>query len=240
MTRGAVTDFLIRAVLDEPFRELALADPQRAFVGYDLSEEEQEILRSRDGRLLGLLGKAVAYAKALVEHPAKGDLSEATESSLPSLPEVNLLLRLDPRATQRPGSALDVAYAATLAPWPGGDHERKTTDAENGEQTEQHSNDTPPKIAWIIRITPTVVDSLETGLKVAYHASIRPFAVGADGKQPSAKGPTQASATSPWRHDVESSAAKAAAQAVRASDAGRRYEKLLELIRVLQAGDDRG
>ena len=239
MTRGSAADFLIRAVLDEAFRELAIADPQSAFEGYDLNEEEQEILRSRDARLLGLLGEAVGQAKASVEHPERTGGSKTTESSPPSLPEVKLLLRLEPQASQAPDSASGVAYAASLHPWPG-DDESKRTDAQSDERTEGHEDGAPPKMAWMVRITPTVVEVLETGLKVAYSAAIHPFTADADVKQPSAQGPTRPSARSPWDHHVESTAAQAAARAVRASGAGQRYEKLLELIHALQTGDEGG
>ncbi len=239
MARGAATEFLIRTVLDDAFRELALTDPQRAFEGYDLSEEERDILCSRDGRLLGLLGAAVAHAKAPIEPTAKGESVETAESPLPSLPEVNLLLRLDPRVTQAPDSAPSVGYAASLMPW-SGDHERKPTDAESTEQAEDHGDGTPPGVSWIIRITPTVVDSTEAGLKVAYHAAIHPDSANAGEEQSSVEWPTTTSAMSPWLHHVESAAAKAAAQAVRASDPDGRYEKLLELISTLQTGDERG
>jgi len=45
MKRGSAADLLIRAVLAEAFRELALANPERAFEGFDLSEEEEEFRR---------------------------------------------------------------------------------------------------------------------------------------------------------------------------------------------------
>jgi hypothetical protein len=239
MARGSAADFLIRTVLDEAFRELALADPQRAFEGYDLSEEEQEILRSRDDRLLGLLGEAAAYGQALVEHPAEDESAKAAESSLPTLPEVKLLLQLVPHSAQQPDSPSNIAYAASLHPWPG-DHNSKTADAESGERTDIHNDPALPGIAWIIRITPTVLDAQEDGLKVAYAASIHPLGVGAEQQQQPTEGATRALAGSVWNHQVESSAAKAAARAVRASDASQRYEKLLELIQALQTGDDRG
>ncbi len=227
MTRGSATDFLIRAVLDEAFRELALADPQRAFEGYDLSDAEQQILRSRDGRLLGLLGEVAGQGEALVEKPAGEATAKPVASSLPNLPEVKLLLRLAPQATQQPDAASKVSYAASLHPWP-------------GEQDEVHSYGTTSEMAWVIHITPTVLDAQETGLKVAYSASIQPLAAGADGAPPSAREPPRALPNSPWNHHLESSAAKAAAQAVRACDPSRRYEKLLELIDALQTGDGCG
>ena len=239
MKRGSAVDFLIRTVLDEAFRELAIADPQRAFEGYHLSDEEQEILRSRDFRLLGLLGMAAARGQAFVEPPLKRDSSETAASSLPSLPEVRLLLRLVPRATQPPGSGSRIAYAASLRPWPG-DHEPKGTDVGSGEQAEEQNAGTLPEIAWIVRITPTVVGSQEAGLTVAYSASIHPLGVGTDRIDASAQKPTPALASPPWNHHIESSAAKDAARAVRASDASGRYEKLRDLIHALQTGDDRG
>ncbi len=239
MTRGSAADFLIRTVLDEAFRGLAMADPQRAFEGYDLSEKEQEILRSRDDRLLGLLGEAAAYGEARVEHPTKDGLSKTAESSLPTLPEVKLLLQLVAHPAQQPDSPSNVAYAASLHPWPA-DHDSKRSDAESREHSGRRSDPALPEVTWIIRITPTVVDAQEAGLKVAYLASIHPFAAGTEEEQPSTQGPTQALAGSPWNHRTESAAAKAAARAVRASDASRRYEKLLELIHALQTGDDRG
>ncbi len=255
MAHGTATDFLVRAALDDAFRELALTDPQRAFEGYDLSDEERDILCSRDGRLLGLLGAAVAKAKTPIEQTAEDDPPETAESHFPSLPEVNLLLRLDPRVTHAPDSAPSVGYAASLSPWPG-EHERKPPDEEGREQAAEQSNDAPPGVSWIIRITPTVVDSVTdalpcgsrlnkassvtAGLKVAYHASIHPNPSQTSEEPPSAERPTAASATSPWIHHVESAAAKAAAQAVRASDADGRYDKLLDLIDALQTGDERG
>lgn len=227
MTRGSAADFLIRTVLDEAFRELAMADPQRAFEGYDLSDEEREILSSRDDRLLGLLGRAVAQGQESVEHLETPRSSEAAAQSLPNLPEVKLVLRLAPHTPQPSEPASRAAYEASLHPW-------------LDEYADEESNDTPPRLAWIVRITPTVVDSRETGLTVAYSASIHPFVVRTGHRDSSAQEPTQALASPPWNHHIESSAAKDAARAVRASDASERYEKLLDLIHALQTGDDRG
>ena len=239
MAQRSADDFLIRTVLDETFRELALADPQRAFEGYALSEEQQEILRSRDARLLGLLGGTVAQGEALAEHASKKGISKTADAPLPSLPQVKLLLRLVPQATQPPGSASSVAYAASLHPWPG--HERsKTIDAENGGQTAGDIAGMTPRIEWLVRITPTVIGSQETGLKVAYSATIQPLAVGADEAPLATQGPTPAVGRPPWNHHIESSAARSAARAVRESEASVRYEKLLELIHALQTGDERG
>lgn len=239
MAQRSAADFLIRTVLDETFRELALADPKRAFEGYALTEEQQEILRSRDARLLGLLGGAASQGETLAEHAPKEGISKTADAPLPGLPQVKLLLRLVPQATQTPDSASRVAYAASLHSWPR-DEESPTIGAESGGQTAGDAADLTPRIEWVVCITPTVVDSQESGLKVAYAASIQPLAVGTNAPQPSIRKPSQALGSPPWNHQVESSAARAAARAVRASEANGRYEKLLELIHALQTGDERG
>lgn len=90
MTPAPLAEFLIRAVLDDAFRELALSEPERAFEGYDLSEEEREILGARDGRLLGRLGGTVARGEAIGRPPVREPPTEPVETALPRLPEVQM------------------------------------------------------------------------------------------------------------------------------------------------------
>ena len=97
MKPGSLADFLVRTVLDEAFRELARTNPQRAFEGFDLSEDEKEILCARDQRLLGLLGAAVAQENRSGEDRPAEIPSPRGAPTKPSLPEVKLLLRLVPR-----------------------------------------------------------------------------------------------------------------------------------------------
>ncbi|MBL7223157.1 MAG: hypothetical protein ISS72_04830, partial [Candidatus Brocadiae bacterium] len=218
MRRESAADFLIRTVLDEQFRELAVADPHRAFEGYDLSEREREILLARDGRLLGLLGEAIGQDEAPAE-PPHSDVGAATSASpTPSLPEVKLLLRLTPFVAQDPQSGTKVSYEASLHPWPD-DGDPKSGDARRGQKTEPDGDCPPTEIKWMVRVVPTIVGSQESGLVVSYSASIHPVAEDADDVRPSAEAPTPKPASSPWTHHVESSAARAAARAGRACDA---------------------
>jgi len=239
MTRESAADFLIRTVLDEHFRELAVADPHRAFEGYDLSDRERGILLARDGRLLGLLGEAVEQDEASVE-PPQGDVGAATAAPpSPGLPEVKLLLRLTPFVAQDPQSGPKISYEASLHPWPD-DRDPTSGDARRGQKNEPDSDGPPTEIRWMVRVVPTTVGSHKSGLVVSYSASIHPVAADADEVRPSAEAPTSKPASPPWNHHVESSAARAAARAVRACDTGQRYERLLELIHALQTGDERG
>ncbi len=214
MKSGTAADFLIRAVLDEAFRDLAIADPERAFEGYDLNSDQRESLRRRDGRVLGLLGE-------VVPPPAEHERTSSAEP-LPKLPEVKLLLRLTPQSAQLPDSTSKVTYAATLSAWPG-DQEAKVATGE------------PSDVAWVIRIKPTVLERRDEGLNVAYAAAIQPLAVDLAGSSLTA----QEKGASPWNHQVESDAAKMAAQAVLASGADGRYARLLDLVHALQPGNER-
>ncbi len=238
MKRGSAADFLIRAVLDEAFRELALANPERAFEGFDLSEEEEEILRSRDRRLLGLLSDAVAHRQALAKRPLEEEHTDPAAPALPSLPEVKLLLRLVPQVARSPDSEPNVSYAASLHPWPCDDELK--TGADIGEQAEGRADPAAGEVTWIIRLAPRVVDARETGMAVAYSASIHPLITDPARNCLSVREPNQELASPPWNHHVESSAAKTAARAVQAADPGQRYRKLLELVHALQTGDDGG
>jgi hypothetical protein len=48
MSQKAVQNLIGRAVMDKAFRELLFSDPNKAFAGYDLTEEEKTILRNLD------------------------------------------------------------------------------------------------------------------------------------------------------------------------------------------------
>ena len=239
MTRESAADFLIRTVLDETFRELAATDPQRAFEGYDLNDEERDILRARDGRLLGLLGHAVERDAAPEKDAALKVESHAASQPLPTLPEVKLVLRLTPFVAQGPESDPRVSYEASLESWRG-THESDANDPQPEDESEPARPSPPAEVKWLVRIAPTVVGPQEGGMMVSYAASIHPLAAGVDEPAPPTPVPTPTPVSPPWNHHVDSSAAKAAARAVLASDPNRRYEKLLDLIQALQTGDHRG
>lgn len=234
MKAGSVADFLIRVVLDEAFREQALADPKSALEGFDVSEEEKEILCSRDHRVLGLLGNAVTQQTDDSGHPAQLTPTDLHADALPELPDVKLVLRLAPQASKEGA----VSYAASLQPWTA--DAKPTTDPETDVQAPRAAGAVPGEVAWIIRVVPTVVEAREDGLAVSYSASIQPFSSGPADDGESDPPMTPATAGAPWNHHVESSAAKDAAKAVAAAEPDQRYGKLLELVHALQAGDDGG
>jgi hypothetical protein len=48
MSQKDVQSLIGRAVMDKAFRELLFNDPDKAFEGYDLTEQEKKILRNLD------------------------------------------------------------------------------------------------------------------------------------------------------------------------------------------------
>ena len=234
MKTESVADFLIRVVLDEAFREQALADPKSALKGFDVSEEEKEILCCRDHRVLGLLGNAVTQQTEGGGHPAQLAETESDTDTLPELADVKLLLRLAPQASKEGA----VSYTASLQPWTA--DAKPTTDPETDVQARRAAGTVPGEVAWIIRVVPTVVEAREDGLAVSYSASIQPLSSGPANDGESDPPMTSATAGAPWNHHVESSAAKDAAKEVAAAEPDQRYAKLLALVHALQTGDDGG
>ncbi len=239
MTGNTAADFLIRVVLDDAFRELAIDDPQRAFEEYDLSAEQREILAGRSDRILELLGAAAPQSRPSADGAGSKTEPPAAAAALPGLPDVKLVLRLAPHAVPEQGSSTKVAYEASLLPWTPDDASAKSQ-APADPPGEIPDSDGAPELSWLVRISPTVVDAEEAGVRVAYSASIRPLVEGAGLNQPPPPAQTPSEPGRTWRHDLESPAVQAAAQAVRLCDTGTRYEKLLELIEAVRPEGRRG
>jgi len=104
--------FLVKATLDEEFRERVRRTPDEAFAGFELAEEERAILRRQGVEVLALIGKvleeetATRQAPASAGEPAEEERSEPTEETHPS--------RTDPQWGHKLGSARARAAADTV------------------------------------------------------------------------------------------------------------------------------
>ena len=238
MQTPGLTDFLIRTVLDGEFRELALADPDRACEGYALSDEAREVLCSRDERLLNLLSSA--FRESWVESTPPSTSPQQTPTDLPAtqaLPDVCLLLSLIPHVVETADDSLHFNYEASLRPW---------TDPTHGVNDPQPplAPDADGRIDFLVRIAPTVISPGLADPKIAYAATIQsPFAAPAAPQQVNPKEPTIGSVaaseeSSPSKQaDKESRILETLAAAVRQAEPSDRYERLVGLIRFLQTGE---
>ena len=125
MTTSAVARYLERAALDADFADLCRRSPDESFAGFDLDDDERDMLRRRDPDLLTLIGRVLTEsgvtARPAADEVTVGDdaAAAAGEQMQPpetvSLPEIALVVRVQPQATRR-GAGWDVTYTAALQP----------------------------------------------------------------------------------------------------------------------------
>jgi hypothetical protein len=210
VSKPGIDELLIASALDADLLEHLREHPDDVLDGYDLTLEQREIIRSPDNRLLPLLGAALA--RRSVSQPAPEIAESAPHAVLQgkALPEVGLALTIVPCAT---GDSY--SYAVWVNPLPEG--------------TDPSSLPPPPgatlpgeplsPLYAVVRLSPMM---LQGGAQVALWASLT--------QSTNVEAPPAASL------DSTSDAIQAAAAAVRAASHETRYDKLIELARVVQGG----
>lgn len=238
-----VTDFLTRTVLDDDFRATAIRDPESAFSGYDLSDEEREVLRSGDERMLALMGKALRHAwgshddPRLPESPEEAGEDDGDNSLMPpstqAMPNSHLRLRLTPQVMQGADGRVQINYAANLFPWAAVPPSSDPAGIDAGGAAAAATF-----VDMKIAISPTLFANADGTSSIAYAASI------GHSTQTEIAGDTL-EVESMNRHESlegriyhsDSSAALEAAAKVREVSANDRYPEILNLITALREGD---
>jgi len=122
ISRPGIDRLLIASALDGDLRRRLLDTPDDVFPEFDLTEDEKDILRSPDQRLLPLLGAALARQSAAAlapDTPAEQRQPHAVLEAR-TLPDVSLALTLVPCAQYENGRIVKVVYAAWVNPLPEG------------------------------------------------------------------------------------------------------------------------
>ena len=123
ISRPGIDRLLIASALDGDLRRRLLDTPDDVFPEFDLTEDEKEILRSPDQRLLPLLGAALARQSAATvlapDAPAEQPQPHAVVEGR-TLPDISLALTLVPCAQYENGRIVKVVYAAWVNPLPEG------------------------------------------------------------------------------------------------------------------------
>ena len=123
ISHPGIDRLLIASALDGDLRRRLLDTPDDVFPEFDLTEDEKDVLRSPDQRLLPLLGAALARQSAAAalapgaptEQPQPHAVVEAR-----TLPDVSLALTVVPCAQFENGRIVKVVYAAWVNPLPEG------------------------------------------------------------------------------------------------------------------------
>jgi hypothetical protein len=114
-----IGDLLVRAALDDVFRDALEREPDAAMVGYDLTDDERRVLRRRDRELLDLVAAATRAAARTQEAPPLPPPRPApAPGPTPTLPfpELAFVVRLTPQAVPRPDGTWWVSYQSHISP----------------------------------------------------------------------------------------------------------------------------
>ncbi|HEX3742663.1 MAG TPA: SAM-dependent methyltransferase [Bryobacteraceae bacterium] len=116
--KPGIDDLLVRSALDAELRRRFLESPEAVLLEFDLSEEEKDILRKRDHRILELLGAAlgrqrVAAVPAAQEAEAT-PFAVQTESHM--LPDLRLAVTVVPCVVGKEGEPRSLTFAAWANP----------------------------------------------------------------------------------------------------------------------------
>jgi hypothetical protein len=210
-----ISQLLIDSALDPDLRRRVLESPDEVFPHFDLSEEEKDVLRRPDHRLMQYLGAALGQkttAAPVAASPAPHAVIQAA-----MLPDIAMVLTVVPCARYENEQLQSISYAVWVNPLPSG--------------VDPAALPPPPgasipgtaltPLHAVIQLNAIQLQDAEGKPQVGLSASFRQS--------------TNMVAPTLQESPRQSEALAAAANAVKAAAAGARYSKLLDLIHTLQA-----
>ena len=210
-----------------------LESPEEVFQEFDLTEEERDLLRQPDHRLLRLLGAALAdevessspRPKASAAVPQPHAIVQAR-----TLPDISLVLTLVPCAQYEDGRLNTFAYAVWVNPLPQG--------------TDPASLPPPPGAVFpgqpltalhaVIQVSALQMQDAAGDPQVGLSASLRQSSNITAPPPPEAAGRP---GVSPLGSDLGSGEVQAAVAAVRSAPSDRRYGSLIDLLHALRGAE---
>ena len=233
LPKPGIDQLLIESALQPELRRRLLESPDEVFGDFDLSEEEKEILRRPDHRLLPLLGAALArqmessvpLGEAPSVSPAPPALIEAR-----TLPDTWLALTVVPCAQFEEGHR--ISYVVWANPIPeGGDPAALPPPA----GVVLPGQPLAP-LYVVIQLSAVQTQDAAGNPQVGLWASLRHSSNVAAPPPPETAGDPKAS---PFGSRLDSPQVQAAVAAVRGASREERYNRLIDLMRVLRSGDVR-
>jgi hypothetical protein len=225
---------LITSALKADLGRRLLESPEEVFEDYDLTEEEKDLLRQPDHRLLRLLGAALAH-----ERESSSPGPEAYSVPQPhavvqarTLPDISLALTLVPCAQYENGRLHTFAYAVWVNPLPHG--------------ADPASLPPPPGAVFpgqplaplhaVIQVSAVQMQDAAGDPQVGLSAGLRQASNMTAPPPPEAAGRPGGS---PFGSDLRSAEVQAAVAAVRSARNDQRYGRLIDLMHVLRSGEVR-
>jgi hypothetical protein len=226
---------LIASALDPDTRRRLLESPEEVFHEFDLTEEERDLLRRPDHRLLRLLGAALAdeaessgpRPKASTAVPQPHTIVQAG-----TLPDISLVLTLVPCAQYENGRLNTFAYAVWVNPLPQG--------------VDPATLPPPPGVVFpgqpltplhtVIRVSAVQMQGAAGDPQVGLSASLQQASNITAPPPPEAAGRPGGS---PFGSDLRSEEVQAAVAAVRGAPNDQRYGRLIDLMHALRGAEAR-
>jgi hypothetical protein len=245
MNKPGIEELLIACVLDPQLLNRLRESPDSVFADYELSDQVRELLVSPNQRLLELLGKVVHQQAGdqqfpVMNEPAQMPANETAVRPPPfSLPESRLALRLVPylqRAAATESATdghlqLSVNYVGHLDSLPPG----RSLEELPGVPPADVRGQTLPPLSLIVAVQAQVWTDEAGSQQITFSISARLPQDSAASQPSDSVDESAAQDLTPWRHDVNSSAIKAAAARVHGAQKEDRRQRLLELIDVMVA-----
>ncbi len=237
--KPGVSQLLIASAMDADLCRRLLESPEATFHDFDLTEEERELLRHPDQRLLRLFGVALAEQRESSE-PSPGHRVEASAAApqlhmvvqARNLPGVSLALTLVPCAQYENGQLTTFAYAVWVNPLAEGADPATIPPPQGATLPGQPL--TP--LHAVIQVSAVQLQDLDGKPQVGLTASLRQSSNVIAPPPPESAGIPGAP---PFGSDLRSVAVIAAVAAVREASDEDRYDRLVDLIHALRGGEVR-
>jgi len=233
-SKPGIDQLLIAVALDADVRRRLVDFPEEAFQDFDLTEEEKDLLRRPDQRLLPLLGAVIAHQRASpAPEPRAASAAPQPHAVVeaPTLPDFTLVLTLVPCAHYENGRVHKLSYAVWVNPLPADADPESLPPLPGAVFPGQPL--TP--LHAVIQVSPLPMEDAAgqplIGLSAAFRKSSN---IAAPPPHESAGRP----AGSPFGSDLRSAEVQAAVAAVRGTSTspatGERYNRLIDLLHVLR------
>lgn len=234
--KPGVSQLLIASAIDADLRRRLLESPEEIFESYDLTEEEKDLLRQPDHRMLRLIGAALAEQ----EDSGKSSSSHAVETAQKphmvvqarTLPGMSLAVTLVPCAQYENGQFKQFAYALWVNPLPEGVDPATLPPPQGATLPGQPL--TP--LHAVLQVSAVQLQDRDGKPQVGLTASLRQSSNMAAPPPPESAGKPEAA---PFASDLRSVEVIAAVAGVRDASSEDRYERLIDLIHALRVGDVR-
>lgn len=224
-SKPGIDQLLIRSAIEPELQRRLRETPDEVFGEFDLTDEEQEILRRPDHRLLPLLGAALA--RQTPETTAAAVSEPVITVPAKSLPDLSLVLTIVP--CLRPDNG-GFTYAAWVSPLPAGADPSALPPPAGATLP---GKPCPPLYA-VISVSAVQLQDAAGSPQAGLWASLR------SASNVTAPAPVETSGNPdlpPFGSDPGSPAVRDAVAAVRHAPAAERYAALISLLRVLRTGD---